>query len=694
MIKDIYYRVVSLAIIGSVCISLLSSLSAEQYRKLDPVRNGEANPYGLDIWEEDFTPTGYTKHNRWGVYQAKAKAENVVFRNQSTPATIHSANSGFDSIADRYEVVFKGIKFPRDELILTKSLGDIGREGETWWSGTSGKEGPAKSLTFDVPDSNATYYLLRKLHFRTDERVLSNELQGGQALAKGKKKLIVLIHGWNPDKLADFYEEGENFKALSTQLKNKLSNQNEWALVQYRWEKDSASGSNSIFAEGVHVETNGFEAAEVGHTHGVHLGQLLSSRIGGLEKVHFIAHSAGAWVARSAATYIALNASSSRQANLEIQLTFLDPYIPGANKKLETKLTPDKISSLFGPSAQDHYLTCGEVSAYRLENYYARDISDIKNGATSQQFEWNRDAGDRAKELRTDHTFSKAIMMAGPGGAFSDDNTYYDGHGGPIVFYTDSILGKLKKPTSQYELSDPEYKAWEDDAIGWKNSLFYQQPPPAGIRLPPKEPLGDDIYQVPYARSNLPAGEFGGTCVEFVQKARPELNYGWAEASNAATRARQEGFEVNSLPRVGAVFIDPARVGPYAGHVGIVTAVNQAQIKGRKYYRLLVDDSDSATYQKIRRDVMVWLRVDAGGKAIFDPSMRRDGERFPLYTRGRGRSPGLSVNCSSFTKSRKSIIESVRNWQVSMVYRMTEKWIRSWPCGVIWSFIWWIDPVR
>jgi hypothetical protein len=298
-------------------------------------------------------------------------------------------------------------------------------------------------------------------------------------------------------------------------------------------------------ASGPSGHINAPEAAEAGHMHGYHLGELLSKRK--FSKVHFIAHSAGTWVARSAATYL-----RSMNKDVQIQVTLLDPFIPGQLAP-NTSLTKDKINAL------------ADLESIKLENYYSVSANVDERfeaeRATAQWFvEW--DKLPYKIRLRVDHTdISKNInLMTGPSVAFNqisgqvDDKVFYDLHAGPIVFYADSILGRLQKPTTQDEdLSDLEYQAWQNEAIGWKNSLFYQESLPSGVRLSPdanlahnqttiqQESLVNEFYQVPYARSNLSPGEYGGTSVEFVQKARPELTYGWAEAGNAATRARQEG---------------------------------------------------------------------------------------------------------------------------------------------------------
>ena len=152
--------------------------------------------------------------------------------------------------------------------------------------------------------------------------------------------------------------------------------------------------------------------------------------------------------------------------------------------------------------------------------------------------------------------------------------------------------------------------------------------------------MEDDFYRIEFNRGAEQTGEHGGQCVVFVQKMRPELTFGWGDAANGPKRAREEGFEVNSLPRVGAAFIDPARPGNRYGHTGIVTSVTKDQVNGRDYYRLLIDDSNAATYEKVRRDVLMWLRIEQDGTVVFDPSVQRDSDAYTLYGLGENNASG------------------------------------------------------
>ena len=642
-----------LLLAGMFCaLGCSASLSAEEYLLFEPNAegHGELNPYGLDIWEAGFDPSGGTKHNRWGVYLAKEDGVNVVFRNQTTTAISGNLIS-LGGVPDKFEVNFAEINDALDDLILTESLEHLGRKGEGWRSGTDGVL-RGTNLTFSVPNTN-TYYLLRKLHFQTDPVVLTNELTG-KPLKPEASKLIILIHGWNPDgdKAKDSYQDGSEFGELSQALRTKMKKKSDWALVHYHWETDASAGSNKLLSEGKHVYTNGAEASEVSYMHGIHLGKTLAERMTKVEKIHFIAHSAGTWCARSAALYLSRYAGNS---NLEVQITLLDPFVPNKKEKLNSRLGKDKIDALSAGSVEVSEKARGggggfmRVPTYRLENYYAVDrfTSDAIYSATSGFFSWAKN--DEVKQLRVDFTQKLVVPELTYKNLASGTKVYYPGHGGPIEFYTDSITGKLERPRNSKELGE-EYADWGTISIGWNNSFFIEENPELkkflGGNIANSQTTfqtgetADDLFSVPYNRGSEQTGEPGGQCVVFVQKMRPELAIGWGDAANGPKRAREEGFEVNSLPRVGAVFIDPARRGNPDGHTGIVTSVTKDQVNGRDYYRLLIDDSNAATYEKVRRDVLMWLRIEQDGTVVFDPSAQRDRDAYTLYGLGENNDSG------------------------------------------------------
>jgi len=135
------------------------------------------------------------------------------------------------------------------------------------------------------------------------------------------RKFIIVIHGWNPEPDTDPYASSDwpaLISKLSWEIKKKSPIASGWDMYAYRWGRDSYTGNlngndgaGSIILDGfkpspmnlrvnggvgVGVE-NGTQAAEIGYQHGLVLGRLIREHCTkngiALEKVHFIAHSAG-----------------------------------------------------------------------------------------------------------------------------------------------------------------------------------------------------------------------------------------------------------------------------------------------------------------------------------------------------------------------------------------------------------------
>lgn len=91
------------------------------------------------------------------------------------------------------------------------------------------------------------------------------------------------------------------------------------------------------------------------------------------------------------------------------------------------------------------------------------------------------------------------------------------------------------------------------------------------IKLPPVYKGKVDFEANNYWSKDRP--DLNGECVTYVKNARKELVYKWGYEPNGEyreSRAKDEGFEVNNLPRVGAAFIvkDPGK--KIDGHTGLV----------------------------------------------------------------------------------------------------------------------------
>ena len=140
-------------------------------------------------------------------------------------------------------------------------------------------------------------------------------------------------------------------------------------MVQYHWELDADTGAT--FADTVFHQYNAPEAAEAGHVHGQHLGQLLTATCEDLKRVHLVAHSAGAWVARSAAKWILKNAPSAT-----VQITLLDPFVP-SRVNSGSSLSAGNITNI-SSFENSHGL-------FHLENIYAIDNSGPIAGVSNNQ---------------------------------------------------------------------------------------------------------------------------------------------------------------------------------------------------------------------------------------------------------------------------------------------------------------------
>ncbi len=278
----------------------------------------------------------------------------------------------------------------------------------------------------------SSYRLYRYFHFE-------NELvdaETGSPLVGDEAKLIILFHGWNPDSNSDAYS-GAEFASLLSNLRA-VTRGTDWHIVKYRWEPDSDTGGKDIKAI-----VNGTEAAEIGHQHGQHLGQVLSQEYPNLQKVHLIAHSAGSWAARGALRHLQQN-----RPNIAVQMTLLDPFMPnaaGANSSLG-KSVMDVVDTYPRPT----FLAA-------LENYYSDDLFIL---GTQEVFSW----GSTDRNQRIDWVGVSYV--------------YYQDHSGPVVFYSDTIA-RFHNPSlvipslDNFDLRPDPYSVSQ---IGWNNSLFLNEP--------------------------------------------------------------------------------------------------------------------------------------------------------------------------------------------------------------------------
>ena len=223
---------------------------------------------------------------------------------------------------------------------------------------------------------------------------ITNELDGSTITrTTDAKKVVVVIHGWtNKDSAPagyNSYNDGDSLYYLVNVLKLKLQG-SDWNLVTYHWEKDASTGDIwSLSLSNFFGYTPAMIAAANASGHGSNLGSMLNGVAPNLREVHFIAHSAGSWVARKAIEYML-------QANpyLVVQMTLLDPFIP--DEAVGFGNTTGLSKSLMSDAAHLN----GQDRIHRLENYYANDSPSSgwniitalgPTISTQEQFEWQQD---------------------------------------------------------------------------------------------------------------------------------------------------------------------------------------------------------------------------------------------------------------------------------------------------------------
>ncbi len=304
----------------------------------------------------------------------------------------------------------------------------------------------------DSPQNGNTYFLFRKHEFSPVLFEWQNPNLEPR-LDKNASKLIIMIHGWNRSQNYDNYQQDADFINLGTSIHNQISG-TDWKLVGYHWEADADTGSAVFGSRPNWGALNGAEAAEAGYLHGLHLGQVLLNNYTNVQKVQFIAHSAGAWVARTAAKYM-----MQRNPGIKVQVTLLDPYIPGSLSPADldpidlpsTSLTDDRINEL---------LNFGS-SVFQLENYYSDDGFAI---AGTQETFWGGGGVDWSSMAINEQVGTSVLFVT---------TDRYGGHSGPIQFYSDTVSNTLASPpTPSSRLSSFGSNLQK---IGWWRSMFLDE---------------------------------------------------------------------------------------------------------------------------------------------------------------------------------------------------------------------------
>lgn len=138
------------------------------------------------------------------------------------------------------------------------------------------------------------------------------------------QNVVVLIHGWNRNNLANMYT-GE-WESLLLALKSTLENSG-WSLVVYHWEADAFRTNPRPARQGVPEEIDAALARQAtlasASAHGLHLAGLLAN--GFTRSLHVICHDVGAVIG---ATLI------NQWPTGDKLITLLDPYLPFADPYL------------------------------------------------------------------------------------------------------------------------------------------------------------------------------------------------------------------------------------------------------------------------------------------------------------------------------------------------------------------------
>jgi hypothetical protein len=402
-----------LAVLANLCPVAHAEPHPGLNRTLDPnqaqrsfapaIGGGSRNPYNL-VDLDDFDP-GEFDHCRWGVYQSQGV--------QFGPQCLFQYGALTATPLDKDLMVVTDLHALGHRYLLTREAVHV----ET-----------SSSFFFDTPVPDQTYHLLRKHHFQIRGALVDARTE--TPITSTTQKAIVLIHGWNRVGNADSFEVGALHDLLQN-LDDELS-LSDWKLIPYHWERDADTGG-ALFTDEIGF-VNATEAAEGSHCHGQHLGELLANTSPGLKRVHLISHSAGAWAARSTAKYLL-----AKIPGIDLQVTLLDPFVPGDHPDLDTPLDADKLTALSG------FTSSTGRTPWRLENFFAYDVlSDLtSHGATSGYFNWTV----------VPHTESELLAEA------------YESHDGPIDYYRHSIDGTVD--SSELE---------ETRTRGWPDSMFRREP--------------------------------------------------------------------------------------------------------------------------------------------------------------------------------------------------------------------------
>ncbi|MEI6516048.1 MAG: choice-of-anchor D domain-containing protein, partial [bacterium] len=182
-----------------------------------------------------------------------------------------------------------------------------------------------------------------------------------------------------------------------------------------------------------------------------------------LKQVQLIGHSAGSWAVYSALRYIAAHAPGC-----EVQVTYLDPFIPD---QTSYNLLPLLNHAFKGQVLEQsvNYTKVTTPGAARAEAYFTEfDETELStlvgwpSEATSVTWSWSGIQGAYVQEMY----------------ALDQSSPDWYGHGGPIAFYRDSIATP---------------GASRIESLGWNNSLAFNTTVERAVRLTGNLASGDVI---------------------------------------------------------------------------------------------------------------------------------------------------------------------------------------------------------
>ncbi len=467
---------------------------------------GFPNPYALD-WVEDFQPGPYVS-SRWGVWESSE---------YPTVAPLWSNGLSYETMM----FYTNWNKNPSESILIRDMKNPVYlRLGSISYRGSQMQSQKQIYLDYNPGEPVKGYNLFRQLNFWKLQngtnyplRALNKTTYTTGSLIDAEK-IVILVHGWNPGSENDPYGASNEWKSLTSALRD-LQDSSDWKFFCYYWEDDADTGGRILGDREFYREgfVNGIEAAENALQHGVHLGSEIFKNHPNLQRVHFVCHSAGTWVARAAAGYLRNKDRPAKSAGistpLTVQVTLLDPFIPGVENDQyidDSNLEKSEIDKLSDFAADNNDI----FRIFRLENFHiSGDITDREHNATSQNFSW---------------PFSNSINL--------DVNQFFDiqkiylyGHSMPIQFFANSVRNS-------------------SGVAGWKDSMFMREPFIARVTQSHSGPVGvGQRVEFTVEATTRRADALGET---------PSISYQWFKSGSPIPGATSRTHVISSVQAADA----------------------------------------------------------------------------------------------------------------------------------------------